>query len=87
MSGTLVTATTNQTAAERWALAELSSSQIPTQGVRKDSCRGAARAQACLPVLVRDPGPDVQLRAGTLSSVIANRPFAVMAGSLVVQST
>lgn len=83
----LVTGRMNQAAAERWAAAKLSSSQIPTQGSDKmlvvelpEPKLGSLSSSA---TLVQGVPPSAE----TLSAVIANKPLPVMSGPLVVPST
>lgn len=70
-----------------WALAELSSSQNPTQG--EDKILAVELLEPKLDSLPSSTTPvqDVPPSAETTSAVIANRPFPVTAGPLVVPST
>lgn len=82
-----MTARTDQTAAEMWAVVKLSSSQIPAQGGDKIPVVELLEPKLGSLSPSATPVQDVAPSAGTLSAVIANRPFPVMAGSLVVPST
>lgn len=70
-----MTGSTNQTVAERWAAAKLSSSQIPTQG--SDKMLVVELPEPKLESLSSSATPvqDVPPSAETLSAVIANKPF------------